>query len=179
MHRLHRILVHIPDVVNDSYYVCDEQNRESVKECVRQHAVENTSRFGDGLVFDWRDECSADADYPEQVYFANDNVKWFLDELEAIQKYHHREISSSLSQLNEEAGTTDLSVICEKIQSEELPHFNAYTVRYIAQLLWGEYTFESSFYDLDNYSSRIDSRTIEKVKANPENWALVFFDYHN
>lgn len=179
MHILHRILVHIPDAVGNSYYVCDEQNRESVKECVRQYAVENTSRFGDGLVFDWRDEYSAGAKYPEQVYFANDNVKWFLDELEAIQKYHQQEILRSLSQLNEEAGTTDLSVICEKIQSEDLSHFNAYTVRYIAQLLWGDYTFESSFYNLDNYSSRVDFRLMGEVKANPENWALVFFDYHN
>lgn len=42
----------------------------------------------------------------------------------------------------------------------------------------GEYTFDSQFYSVPDYSSRISSETLENARKHPEWYALVFLNYH-
>ena len=96
MHYLHKILVRIDNAI------CDKQlDRAELIEEVRFYAERQTDGYED-IVFDWRETEDAGSwkeMYPQQVYFAEDDLDWFLNELEKVTKYQDSEIKWLITSL--------------------------------------------------------------------------------
>lgn len=183
MHYLHKILVHIPDVDDEG------ENKEEIKELIRSKAEDVTENYAD-QTFDWRETESAGrwkGEYPEQVYIAADNLDWFLKELEEVLISQKHEIDYSLKNITEQCGT-DLNMLVNGLWniSDEYdktrPGYNDFTAYYlskIGKMLHGEYISDSMFFNASAYTARLYQSDIEQIKAAPQDWALVMFDYHN
>ena len=52
-------------------------------------------------------------------------------------------------------------------------------LRNLANFLFGEYQFDSRFYNLAEHTARVYPETIQIVKNEPANWATALFNYHN
>lgn len=52
----------------------------------------------------------------------------------------------------------------------------AWALKQIASILHGDYIFESEFYDTDRKTALVPF--IEQLKENPDDWALVQYEYH-
>ena len=88
------------------------------------------------------------------------------------------EINSNLKFIEEDAGIT-LADIVYFVSKEPIKSLGSLcSLKTIANLLSGNYCFDSYFYNIDDGTSRINDNTLEKVKQSPEKWALVLFDYH-
>lgn len=183
MHSLHKILVHIPDILLDSA-TC---SKEDLINRVRSYAVEQTFDYY-MTVFDWRETESAgrwEAQYPINVLFAKDNIEGFIHELINVREYQHQEIQSLLNELSKKADTALKQIICE-IEKMNSPFEATKTVYFmttfylskIVSLLQGEYIFDSCFYNIIDNTSRVYPQDIDTIKKSPEDWALVLFDYH-
>lgn len=177
MHYLHRILVRI------NYPICDEQlDRTELIEEVRYYAERQTEGFED-TVFDWRETEDAGSwkeMYPQQVYFAQDDLDWFLNELEKVRKYQDSEIGRLITSLaTQDIG--DLKAIANRVLSaERISDISdiCYTFYLLACFLRGKYTADSMFFNTVTSRARLFKQDIQEIKNNPSNWALVFFDYH-
>lgn len=53
-----------------------------------------------------------------------------------------------------------------------------YSIKSMISLAGGEYTSDSQFFSLPNYSTIVSEETYEEIKNKPELFALVFSDYH-
>lgn len=183
MHSLHKILVYIPDILFDSV-ACP---KEDFIDRVRSYAEEQTSN-GYMTVFDWRETASAGrwkSQYPVNVLFAKEDIEQFIQELIDVQKYQQQEIQYALDELSKKAGTDLKQIICEveKVTSQHeitktVDLMTTFYLSRIASLLYGVYTSQSCFYNISGETSRIYPQDIDAVKNNPEDWALVLFDYH-
>lgn len=183
MHSLHKILVHIPDILLDSA-AC---SKEDFINKVRSYAEEQTSN-GYMTVFDWRETASAGrwkTLYPVNVLFAKDNIERFIQELIDVWKYQYQEIQYLLNELSKRAGIVLKQITCEieKMNSQHeitkiVDLMTTFYLSRIASLLYGQYIFQSYFYNISGKTSRICPQDIEAIKNNPEDWALVLFDYH-
>lgn len=183
MHSLHKILVHIPDILFNSA----TGSKEDLINRVRSYAAEQTFDYY-MTVFDWRETESAgrwESQYPINVLFAKDNIEGFIHELIAVRKYQHQEIRSLLNELSEKIGTDLRQITCE-IEKMNSPHETSKTVdlmttfylSHIVSLLQGKYIFDSCFYNIIDNTSRVYPQDIDTIKKSPEDWALVLFDYH-
>lgn len=174
MHYLHKILVHVPDCIE-----CEESWDEK-KEAIRDAAESGTEDFYD-RVFDWREtDCAGrwEGIYPEQVYLAADNINWFIDELIEVRNSQEADMQSCMEELRNSVGL-DLETIRNKIDEHECGFMMAYYLSRFADILSGEYISASGFYNLRDYTAKVTPDIIEEIKAQPNNWALVMFDYHN
>ncbi len=175
MHSLHKILVHVPDCV-DLSAPWDEKKEE-----IRSYAETATEEYYE-QAFDWREtDCAGrwEDEYPEQVYLASENIDWFLKELSEVRQGQEGEMNYRLEQLKESDGLS-IRELCDKLndKSETYSSLEAYNLLQLSKLTYGEYDFDSGFYDSHNCTAKIFNGTIENIKSNPENWALVMFDYH-
>jgi len=69
--------------------------------------------------------------------------------------------------------------LLEKIWYSELwDPFYAEVLATVLRLTRGEYLPESGFYSLADESAKMSKSTWEDIQKNPENYALVFSDYH-
>lgn len=69
--------------------------------------------------------------------------------------------------------------LLEKIWYSELwDPFYAEVLATVLRLTQGEYLPESGFYSLADESAKMSKSTWEDIQKNPENYALVFSDYH-
>ena len=99
-----------------------------------------------------------------------------------------------LDYLKEEAGSTDVSEILsslllandrtanrEDVDSNtwrfDFLNQGAWALKQIANLIHGDYTFDSEFYDTSRDTAFVPF--IATLKENPSEWALVQFEYHN
>lgn len=184
MHFLHKILVHIPDATD---LEMDAPKQDILSEII-SHARSETECFCD-RAFDWREDDSAGRwsdEYPQQAYLASDDLDWFLKELNDIQTGQKFEINTALQHLRESVGT-DLTEIVSKLWDRDgknydpaqgITEMTAYYLRVLAQLLYGDYRCDSCFYNTKGYTARLYKSDLDEIKENPENWALVMFDYH-
>lgn len=188
MHYLHRILVYIPDCCE-----LKTSRKEKIKE-IRCYAESMTEEY-DGPAFDWRETETAGRwadEYPQQVYFAADNIEWFEKELKDVQMIQKHEAEKCLAEIKTSVGT-DLEKIY-KILSERKMYFDeqtekkvsgcdrymvAYYLHHLSEILHGDYCSNSYFYDTHEITASLYDSKIEQIKAEPQNWALVMFDYHN
>lgn len=184
MHFLHKILVHIPDITNTS----DEMNRKELLQQIRLYADSATEDFYQ-QAYDWRETESAgrwSAEYPQQVYLAAEDTEWFIKELQWIMDTQREDINACMEQLRATVGT-DLEKVIDTIweydpygeQGNGVGMMLPYYLHNIACHLHGNYRCDSYFYNANQYTARIYKSDIEKVRQEPEKWALVMFDYHN
>lgn len=183
MHYLHKILVHIPSV-----HIEEGTDRETQLKQIISHARSETECYYE-RAYDWREDDSAgrwEDEYPQIAYIASDDIEWFLKELEDVNATQKGSIDYSLQQLKETFGT-DLAVIADKLWSrpgnnydaaQGVTEMSAYYLRTLAQLLYGEYRCDSCFYNTNDHTARLYPSDIDMIKKNPEEWALVMFDYH-
>lgn len=167
MHCLHKILVKIEPDPDDREYVIDHARNvaEQVTEC-----FEND-------VFDWRETDTAGRwsdDYPINVLLAVDDVDKFVKEIEECRKFQRDAMDMHLRAMAP-YGYDLQKIVSDAKGSASRP---AWDILEIAKLLYGEYMFDSYFYDTYRYTPRIYDSTIDEIKHEPENWALVMFDYH-
>ena len=150
MHALHRVLVNLEKIKITKEYL--KNNREEAINTIRDFADLETQDFYK-TVFDWRE---------------TDNAGSWSDEF------------SENIILGSEKLDDSITSIVELASNELYKEFHSlYFLCNLSALLYGKYTFDSYFYDLDIGSSKITSNTIEKIKQSPEQWALVLFDYHS
>lgn len=178
MHCLHKILVYIPHTVGDDKKI----DRNKQINYIRDYAEAKTEQFAD-VVFDYRSEsCSAgayDDKYPVNVLFAVDDIDRFVGELEEVVEHQKISLSFWLSTIKKNIGT-DLTEIVNHLLINEPDYLSntGYQLFCVAKLLYGEYIFESGFYNTEYYTSRIYTRDIEQIKESPKDWVLVMLDYH-
>ncbi len=179
MHYLHKILVHIPE--------CGEaDSKEELIENIRYRAESETEDYYN-QVFDWRETESAGGwsdEYPNQVYFAEDNVEWFINEINQAIESQKRELDYHKKEL----GEFNLSEIIDKsLKAHEeydknpdvVNEYRLYHLNRVSQLLYGTYISDSFIYDVENRSARVYPYRLDAIRENPKEWALVMFDYHN
>lgn len=169
MHALHKILVRVDD---------KDADRKEIIATARAEAQELTEEFYD-RAFDWRETDTAgrwDDMYPENVLLSKDGIDEFVRELEAVRNYQHDQITMCVQQINKVS--TDLKTIVENNIDVVQNHGILFEIKLLAELLSGDYVFDSGFFDSDWYSAKLTDGTIDKVKKDPDGWALVLFDYH-
>lgn len=182
MHYLHKILVNVAELKRQ------EGHRPS-KEEVRYFAESSTENYYN-QAFDWRETDSAGrwkTEYPKQVYFAAKDIEWFKKELNEVIAIQKNNIDSAVAQLRATCGT-DLDKIIESLwqfndvydkRDDGANGMTAYYLSKVAQILHGDYKADSCFYNTATYSARLYPSDIEEVIKEPQNWALVMFDYHD
>lgn len=176
MHILHRILVNIEDINREA----EEKGftKEEFLAMIKNEASDAIEPYRD-RVFDYH---SNDAggwadDYPVNVKLADEDLNYFLYEIENAKDLQNTAVNDRIQQLSET--TLNVSKLTRLYRNGELDgSMKSYYLLVLARLLYGEYFYDSGFYDVEEYTARIDKNTIEKVKANPKDYALVFFDLH-
>lgn len=173
MHALHKILVHL-----DKSLAKDVIDRQEIIDRARIEAEYSTESYGDD-VYDWRETDTAgrwSEAFPENVLLASENVEKVIKELLATKICQEDTMKDCLGHIVELS--PDLYGLFEKYKEQEMPGLLSYYIRLFAQLMCGDYNFDSGFLDTDTYSSKITRETIEKVRKAPDEWAMVMFDYH-
>lgn len=184
MHCLHKILVHIPDAID----VVEGTPRAEILSAVICYARNETECFYE-KAYDWREDDSAGGwaeEYPQQAYLASEDLDWFLKELEDVQHTQKAEITFALEHLKDTVGTDLLQIVSKlwnrDIRSDATSHdttaMPAYHLRVLSELLDGEYRCDSCFFNTKEYTARLYQSDLDAIRGNPENWALVMFDYH-
>lgn len=160
MQVLHKILVWIPEVE-----IGDRATREERECAIWQFAEEVTECYG-GLVF-------------SNVIFAADDVEKFVAELQEVSRLQEERLNESLTRLKELAGN-NLGKIVAKARDRYCSDRDTitYHLNCVASVLDGKYTEHSFYYDTMRCISKVLPRVFDQVKENPEEWALVLFDYH-
>lgn len=178
MHALHRILVNLEKIDITQEYL--QNNREGAIDCIKDYADSETQDFY-GTVFDWRETTHAggwSGEFPENVLLGSEKSELLLQQIQLCQELQKEEINSNLKFIEEDAGST-LADIVYFVSKEPIKSLGSLcSLKIIANLLSGNYCFDSYFYNIDDGTSRINDNTFEKVKQSPEKWALVLFDYH-
>ena len=172
MHMLHKILVPLSERELNSL------SHEDLIDEARSTAEDDTENYYD-TVFDWRETVTAgrwEIDYPVNVMLSRDDLSRFIKELEETREYQDAEISRYLKEICKTS--SDLREICSAIDEPGSSWQLSYNLQVLAEMLAGVYTFESGFYHVDTASSRVTQGLIEQVRATPNKWALVMFDYH-
>lgn len=178
MHVLVNHLVRIPTVAER--FAFDEVDREDTADALRRYAEDQTECFCDDA-FDWRETETAGGwadEYPENVLFAVDAPEAFTKRLVEIRNRQKETINSCLRQVVESCGTTDLAKIVEKCKGSNGDFMARGYLCGLADNLGGRFTFESEFYNCEDAEATITDETLEKIRRNPEEWAIVLFDQH-
>lgn len=166
MHILHRILVR----------VVGNGTREDIIDEARSRAESLTEDFYE-QAFDWRVTDSAgrwEEEYPENVILSRENIERFKSELERCLLAQQKEIEYRLENICKTS--SDIRELVNLANTGKSTF--VYDLRCLAELLYGEYNCDSGFYNTEEYTAKITSSTIDAVKASPNDWALVMFDYH-
>ena len=185
MHYLHKILVYVPSAIE----ISNNTSSEDILEAVKSYARSVTECFEE-RVYGWREELSAGGwakQYPQQAYLASENLEWFISELDEVLRFQEGEVASSLIRLGEEVGTELTSIVQGLWTSDDRDPFTnpnskysrrtAYYFLKMAEMLYGSYRCDSYFYNTHENTARLFNSDLNKIKAHPEHWALVMFDY--
>lgn len=173
MHFLNTILVKLTNKLSNEEYI----------NYARNIAEEETEQFIYD-VFDWRETETAGRwadEYPVNVILGKTEPERFIEELEKCLNYRDNKIKQYLSYLKAENNSLDIETISENIiKNEDIDRNYMSDIRLIrlATLLYGEYTYESIFFDTTELNSKISRAKIEKIKNELDKYALVFFDHH-
>ena len=176
MHALHKILVRIN---GDGIHDLDRMAREEIMDDARYTAASATEDFNQA--YDWRETDTAgrwDDVYPENVLLSSDNIDSFIGEILDCKSKQQAEIDVCVKRIKEGLGSMDLQSIIDRNTDTIRDYSLLYELKLIAELLSGEYVFDSMFFDADYYTAKITEDTINKVRQSPNDWALVMFDCH-
>lgn len=184
MHYLHKILVHMPSAEIEY----KDTDRDELVYNVRSYAEDETESYYE-KAFDWRETSTAGRwsdEYPENVLFAAEDIERFIDELKDCVSSQKREVYTGLSRIKDTVGT-DLNRIVDGLLSMDsyndskdgFNHMTSYYLLDVSSKLYGVYECDSFFYNTCDYTSRIYSSDFDRIRENPDEWALAMFDYHN
>lgn len=181
MHILHKILVYN----KDGFESMSENERVSTARFIAESDTD--CYFGDA--YDWRETETAGSwseEYPKQVYFANENLEWFINEIKESIQSQKAEIAMYMEKIKSE-NATDLQILIDGLMDDNLrpeavsSRFNsdiAFALLKISRLVYGDYDCDSCIYNTASSSARIYNEDIEAIKQEPSKWAMVMFDYH-
>ena len=182
MHILHKILVYKEEGFNS---IKDESER--IKEA--RFMAENDTENYYGKAYDRRETESAGRwleEYPKQVYFADENLDWFINEIQEAIQSQKVEITRYMEEINSKNGT-DLETLVNGLMDDNLQpeavsarfnSFTAFALLKVSRLLYGDYDCDSCIYNTYGGTARIFNEDIESIKQEPNKWAMVMFDYH-
>lgn len=181
MHTLNKVLVY-----KEEGFDMSEPKSELIDDA-RCIAESETEAYY-GAVYDWRETETAgrwEDEYPEQVYFASDNIDWFISEINEAVQSQKDELARYMAELTEKSATnlTDIVPVLmsderEPEQSKYYSSATAFALWKVARLAYGEYNCDSYIFNAKDRTARIYSEDIEAIKREPDKWALVMFDYH-
>lgn len=178
MHILVNHLVRIPTVAQQTAF--DEADREDTADALRRYAEDQTECFCDDA-FDWRETETAGGwadEYPENVLFAVDDPESFTKRLVEIRNRQKETINWYLGQVMAGCETTDLAEIVEKLKEPDSSFMERRCLCGLANELDGRFTFKSEFYNCEDAEATVTDETLEQIRCNPEEWAIVLFDHH-
>lgn len=181
MHVLNKVLVYKEEGFD---FNAPEEERISEARSIAENETEDYW----GPVYDWRETANAGRwsdEYPKQVYFAQDDIDWFIAEINEAVSSQKLELNTYLKELKEKMGT-DLEKIVSILMGETQPSeemntvsgFLSFALLKIAKLVHGDYNCDSYIYSTADSSARIYPEDIEHIKQEPDKWAMVMFDYH-
>lgn len=181
MHVLNKVLVY-----KEEGFDFNAPEEERIDEA--RSIAENETEDYCGPVYDWRETDTAGRwvdEYPKQVYFAQDDIEWFLNEINAAVTSQRFELNSYLVELKEKIGTDIEKMVsvfmgdtqlCEK--SNVNYDFLPFALWKIARIAYGDYNCDSYIFNTNGHTARIYPKDIEQIKQEPNKWAMVMFDYH-
>jgi hypothetical protein len=143
------------------------QKDEDLREDVLCEAKQIVDEFQD-RVFDYYT--------PGDVVLSRDCLQSFIAKIEGVQRYQLEEMERHLQVISRVS--SDLERLFEEAKTRTPPRW-AWDLRRFAELACGNYTFDSCFYDAEEWTAAITDRTIDNIKKSPDIWALVYFDMHN
>lgn len=149
---------------------------ETTAQDVRIYAADKTEQYY-GKAFDWRTTEFAGRwteQYPVNVIFGRSLKSKIIEELVDLKKHINEEIDCFVKSLHEETSTYNIL----DMVSSKMSHMSKYYLREIGLLNYGEYTFNSMFYNTRDYNSLVTAELIDEVKKHPEDWAMCLFDCH-
>lgn len=179
MHVLVNYLVQIPAAIDPD--VLDKADREDIANALRCYVEDQTEHY-QGDVFDWRETYTAGGwknEYPENVLFASSDPEVFVDRLMHIRECQRRTIAAYLDQIEQVYGTTDLVQIAKQSTDPNCKRKAEWTLCQLANELNGRLTSGSDFFDCEERTTVISDATLDKIRQNPEKWAVVLFDQHS
>lgn len=165
MHQLHKILVKI-----NGRCPIEADGRDELIFLLRNRAERMTEDYY-GQAFDWRETDTAG----RNVILSKDNIDKFIDELNRCIEQQKHQIEDNLKNIC--MVSYDLNELVKMFYNKP-SSVPAWYLRCLAELLYGVYTFDSGFFNTEEYTARIAQSTVDDVKNSPNDWALVMFDYH-
>ena len=187
MYSTHAILVNIPYAADAAGKQLSKMTKEEIKEMVINYATEETECFA-GPVFDCRSLLD-----DESVLFANENWDAFEEILIAIDRDQKNSAKHLLKYLEDQAGSTDVSTLLNSLLLKndrtadrddvdpdtwnwDYLNQGAWALRQVSRLIHGDYIPDSEFYDTSRNTALVPF--IGNLKENPDEWALVQYEYH-
>ena len=181
MHVLNKVLVY-----KEEGFDFNLPEEERIDEA-RSIAEDETEDYC-GPVYDWRETETAGRwsdEYPKQVYFAQDNMEWFIAEINEALKSQRHELDFYLTEFKQKMGTDiekSIPILMGDVQDIEISKhvidYSAFALRMVANIASGKYNCDSYIFNAKSSTARIDKEDIEQIKQEPNKWAIVMFDYH-
>ena len=187
MYTEHAILVNIPDAAQDADKTLSKMTKNEIRKMVIDYAIQKTEYY-EGFVFDFRYLRKK-----KPVLFSRDDWNGFEKKLLDIDVCQKAFAIDQLPVLEEVAGSINvldllrtLLLVNKRDASRDsvdpeawfldCRNLGARALLFIAKIIWGEYFFDSLFYDIRRRTALVPF--IGRLKETPDDWALVLFDYH-
>ncbi len=167
MHLTHMILLKLGNSPPAQHLIDTHQNDEDLRGDILFVAKEIVDEFQD-RVFDYY--------MPGDVVLSRDCLQSFIAKIEGVRRHQLEEMERHLQFISRVA--SDLRKLFEEFKTGTYPGW-AWDLRRFAELAYGDYTFDSCFFDAERWTAAITDRTIDDIKKSPDIWALVYFDMHN
>ena len=173
---VHEILVYLPEVCYE------DDTPEDRERAIVEYAKAEIEQYRDEAFRYYRLACEGDeADrYPKSVIFASDDVEKFIKELEEVNRKQWDLIRQLAESVKEGLGT-DLEEIIQKFSEEtsgqgamRLAGHDLFT---LVEMLLGYYRNESGFCCAGGGEARVYETTLDQIRQDPSDWALVIFEY--
>ena len=169
MHYLHCILTTVED-----------GTPEEMKEEAKMQALEETVDYH-GQVFDWREDNAGRwkerLSHDDVVLGKTDPDLFF----QLLEEWRRKPLESAIEliELHERKANQFKEIKLDKESLEEIWQNDAsWLPARVFALISGQYMTGSHFYSIPDGEARLSKRTYKKIKQNPEQFALVFLDYH-
>ena len=163
---MHLVLVYL----NDLKDIAEDQSIENIIYSVINYAKEMTKVSGEWQAYKWRI-----VDHSENCVVLGSQHPEKLISLLAEYKDIPLEAAKLLLEKSGFVGqiiNNDLLRRCSEKKQEELLLIKA------LRMVSGEYFFESRLFNSHRLSSRISEDELSNIKANPDKYAVVLFEYH-
>lgn len=134
----------------------------------------------EGSEFDYRcDDAGRWTEYyPKSILYASDDISKFLRELNQIIFARNQEIKNCLETIKQK-NSNGLETLAEKfLNEEEVWMDGSYELQILSKILSNNFTIDNPFFNVDTFNAALTNETIENVKNNSKDYALVFLDCH-